>query len=1313
MTSSREAPAAPPAPERFAIAASRERWLEFLDLEHEVLAPAVEFGRDGDDLLVWREAVGGRRIADGGVPRPHGPALLLQAAAAAAFFASRGFPLTPGDLREARWEVRDDGVCLWLAKTPESLARGAHPAPPLAGALSGLLELLFSRGGRLGPAGARTLGQALAAADAPSRRPEGWFAAVLRAFPELAGPGAAGARQRCVGVSGPSLRSCRARALAEKARAILRGGCPRLFEISLSPMAPGSALGPGAPPGSAAEASRRLRAEAEASQRRPIWIAVAKEGWDLLSRSAFDAAALRLGERVEVVEVPAEAAPPEGPDGWRRALWIPCGTLTASVRFFEWFSTLEAGARARDRAREFLGAAGFARFAADPTGDAPLPAVVRVEAPARAGAAARPLPGDDPGRRVEWALALGRKDLALDEARRWIRGAPTTRPEAWFSLSARLAAETAGRFVPWLEALEAEREIAGGRPAEARARLERIARHAAASDDERRGARLRAAEAAVMVGDLVGAARAAAAWRREHPGAPPDENVRALRLGATGLAREGRIDCALALLEEADGFGARLGAGERLETAMTRAQVFALAGRFEEEDALYEALRPAAREAGDDRLAARFLAQEARGLLDRREYSRARLRLEEALAAAEDDPAERAALSIDLAATLYHAGDRAGSESALDEAIACAAAAGREDLSRIARGNRIELLVDRRAFPAAERAIDEEERRARRGRDDRGLLVALHQRARLALRRGDLEAASRANASARRLADSLGDRLEVGELWLEEGDRCAYEGDRDGARRAWERAAADPPDRCDTDRVAARRLAELDAATGDSPQPVAEADLDEAFREDAFAAAETVARWSGLLGRQRVSAPLRERAARVLREGGAAGLADRVGEPKPRLDEAALRALRGAVAGALAGDGAGGERTLPALGLEALAVREADGRELVRLGAAADVPADRWRPLEAGALRFELGLRPDVPEETAAAVALVLETLLYRAAAGGAATDFSEGWSRLGLVTADASMEEPYRRLVRFAPQPVTVLVLGESGSGKEAVARAVHRLSPRNGGPFVAVNVPAIPPALAESELFGHARGAFTGAERDRRGLLEEASGGTIFLDEIGDLAAPLQSKLLRTLQEGEVRRVGENRARTVDVRVVSATSRDLPREVEAGRFREDLFYRLHVAVVRLPALRERGRDVLLLARHFVERYAREYGRAPLRLSPEAGAALMRYPWPGNVRELQNAMAQAVALGEGGGSIGADLLPETIRGAGRAGTGTPSGDYRTRVDAHRRDLIADALDRTGGNRSRAARELGLSRQALLYLIRELKVEARPARGKP
>jgi DNA-binding NtrC family response regulator len=1313
MASRKETPAPARAPERFAIAARGERLLEFLELEHEVLAPAASVSREGGDLVLWREAVGGRSIADGPVPRTFAAALVLQAAAAGAFFASRGFGLAPRDLDAALWDAAGGEARLWLARAPEAVADPPATQVPVVGALRPFLDRLFARGGRLGPGPARDLANQLDSADAATRRPEFWVAAILRGFPELAGPGAAGARRRCLGVSGPALRSGRARASLEAARALVRGGRPRLFEVDGSALAPGSALRSGAPPVSASEASRRLRAEAEDAGpgSRPVWIAIAPEGWDSLSRAAFDAAALALGERVAVVSVPREAPRPEGPEGWRRAVWVPCGTLAASVRFYEWISGLAGapGAGGRERAADFLASSGFARFAADPTGDAPLPLAPR-QAPAPARASAGPAP-DDPGRRIELALGSGDRDAALGEARRWIASLPGVRPEAWFSLSALLAAHLGQRQVAWVELLEAEREIAGGRPADARSRLERIARRGEATDDERRRAKLRAAEVAVMLGEAVAAAGRAAGWRREHPDAPPDEDVRALRLGAAGLAREGRSDCALALLDEADRIGACLPDAERLSSGIARAQVFALAGRFDEEAAVYAALRPAVAAAGDEALAARFLAQEARGLLDRREYGRAALRLEEAIGAASDDPAERAALAIDLAATRYHAGDRAGSEAALDEARASAAAAGREDLARLARGNRIELLVDRCAFAEADSEIAAAEQSARRDRDDRRLAVALHQRSRLALRRGDFGAASRDNAAARRLAESLHDRLEIGELWLEDGDRAACEGDRDGARSAWERAAADPPDRCDSDRIARRRLAELAWDRSAGPPPEAAAEIEELFDTDAFRAAETVARWSGLFGPESVGAALRERAALVLRAAGAAPLADlAAGSAEWSRDDGALRALRAAVAGTLAGDGAGTGRALAGLGLGALAVREAGGRELVRLSSTRAAPADgeHWRPLEAGAVRLELALAPEVPERTAASVALMLETLFYRSATDGArVSDAAQGWKRLGLVTADAAMEEPYRRLARFAPQPVTVLILGESGSGKEAVARAVHRLSPRAAGPFVPVNVPAIPPALAESELFGHARGAFTGADRERRGLVEEAGGGTLFLDEIGDLAAPLQSKLLRALQEREVRRVGENRARPVDVRVVSATSRDLAREVEAGRFREDLFYRLHVAVIRIPALRERGRDAVLLAGHFLERYAREYGRGALRLSAEAAAALARYPWPGNVRELQNAMAQAAALGDG--LIGLELLPEPVRGA-REARPAAGGDYRSRVDAHRRDLIADALDRTGGNRSRAARELGLSRQALLYLIRELKVPVKAAR---
>ncbi len=332
-----------------------------------------------------------------------------------------------------------------------------------------------------------------------------------------------------------------------------------------------------------------------------------------------------------------------------------------------------------------------------------------------------------------------------------------------------------------------------------------------------------------------------------------------------------------------------------------RAQVHALAGDFEAEDAVYAALRPTVQRAGDDRLQARFLAQEARGLLDRREYARALVRLEEAIGSARDEPAERAALAIDLAATLYHAGQAERSEEALGDAVAAAAAAGREDLARIARSNRIELWLDRCAFAPAAAEIAQLEQSARAEKDRTRLLVALHQRSRLALRQGDLAAAARDNAEARRLAEAIGDRLEIGELWLEEGDRCAYEGDREGARRAWERAALDPPDRCQTDGIARERLAELDAA---SDGGTLAAGADALFARDPFRAAEAVARWCGLFGQSRIAGPLRDRAATVLRGAGAAALAERVVEPSgARISEDALRELRRVVVARLGGDG--------------------------------------------------------------------------------------------------------------------------------------------------------------------------------------------------------------------------------------------------------------------------------------------------------------------------------------------------------------------------------------------------------------------------
>jgi two-component system response regulator AtoC len=318
------------------------------------------------------------------------------------------------------------------------------------------------------------------------------------------------------------------------------------------------------------------------------------------------------------------------------------------------------------------------------------------------------------------------------------------------------------------------------------------------------------------------------------------------------------------------------------------------------------------------------------------------------------------------------------------------------------------------------------------------------------------------------------------------------------------------------------------------------------------------------------------------------------------------------------------------------------------------------------------------------------------------------------IVGPSGAMQAVLRQLAKVAPQKTTVLLQGESGTGKELVARAVHDLSPRGGGPFVAVNCGAIPGELLETELFGHARGAFTDAVRAKKGLALEADGGTLFLDEVGELPLQLQVKLLRFLQEEEVRPVGDTRAQKVDVRVVAASARDLGQAVAAGAFREDLFWRLNVVAVRLPPLRERPGDVAPLARHFLARFAPLRPELPgLALSPEALQALEAHRWPGNVRELQHAMERAVVLADGP-LVREEDLPEAVRaGPPPPGAGGPppvpdpgedlSVKRGTRALEER--LIRAALARTGGNRSRAAELLDLSYRALLYKIREYGVE--------
>jgi two-component system response regulator AtoC len=308
-----------------------------------------------------------------------------------------------------------------------------------------------------------------------------------------------------------------------------------------------------------------------------------------------------------------------------------------------------------------------------------------------------------------------------------------------------------------------------------------------------------------------------------------------------------------------------------------------------------------------------------------------------------------------------------------------------------------------------------------------------------------------------------------------------------------------------------------------------------------------------------------------------------------------------------------------------------------------------------------------------------------------------------GLIAASAPMRRLLELATRVAPHPTTVLITGESGTGKEVIARAVHRMSPRRDQAFVAVNCAAIPEQLLESELFGHARGAFTGAVSERRGLFDEADGGTLLLDEVGDLPAPLQVKLLRVLQEGTLRRVGETRERRVDVRVLAATARDLDADVPAGRFREDLFYRLNVVRLHLPPLRERPEDVDGLALALIERLRARTGRH-LVFGEGVLAALRRRAWPGNVRELENAVERAVVLAPGD-VLELSLFQDTAVHAGGAAPGGGPSSLKSTVAAAERAAIEQALARADGNRAAAAQVLDVSLRTLYYRLRALGIE--------
>ena len=312
------------------------------------------------------------------------------------------------------------------------------------------------------------------------------------------------------------------------------------------------------------------------------------------------------------------------------------------------------------------------------------------------------------------------------------------------------------------------------------------------------------------------------------------------------------------------------------------------------------------------------------------------------------------------------------------------------------------------------------------------------------------------------------------------------------------------------------------------------------------------------------------------------------------------------------------------------------------------------------------------------------------------------------IVAKSPAMTKALEVAAKVAKHPSPVLITGESGTGKELVARLIHDESDRSRGPFIPVNCGAIPENLLESELFGYTRGAFTGADRDKPGLFEAASGGTLLLDEIGDMPVTLQVKLLRVLQESEIRRLGDTRARTVDVRLVASTNKDLDEEVRMGDFRRDLYYRIAVVPIHLVPLRQRRDEIPLLVTHFIEQYNRKLKLDIRGIEADAMRVLLEYPWPGNVRELENTIERALVLSDGP-KITADDLPTNITSPIVALDSPDLPDDELSVKKHsailERRLIKQALERTGGNKTRAADLLELSSRALLYKIREYGLE--------
>jgi transcriptional regulator with PAS, ATPase and Fis domain len=307
------------------------------------------------------------------------------------------------------------------------------------------------------------------------------------------------------------------------------------------------------------------------------------------------------------------------------------------------------------------------------------------------------------------------------------------------------------------------------------------------------------------------------------------------------------------------------------------------------------------------------------------------------------------------------------------------------------------------------------------------------------------------------------------------------------------------------------------------------------------------------------------------------------------------------------------------------------------------------------------------------------------------------------IIGACSSMKEVYRKIDKVATTDISVLITGETGTGKELIARELHKRSPRAKGPFITINCGAIPENLLESELFGHVRGAFTGAVATRQGKFQAANNGSLFLDEIGEMPLQLQVKILRALQERQVNKVGDSRSESVDIRVIAATNKNLEEEIKRNAFREDLYYRLNVVTLKLPPLRDRGEDILVMAKFFLGKYARELNAKARGFSPGAVVAMKKYAWPGNVRELENRIKKAVVLADKALVTGEDmdLRPENLE---------PPLSLAEALEHFRKSYINDVLERNSGNRTKTAKDLGVDPRTVFRHLEKLEAERT---GKP